>query len=294
MEARGHGTLGKGCRMEAMGKPDNRLTAKVRKLAKEHGLPQTAAKFSALGHEAVPILCSLVAEEAGRRRRMRWFFVMVMLAGIAAKAILHYTLPGEISELYEVMAIGVQTVGSLGLVLMFYGGRATKLLAALDDARMVGPLLDAILVHSRDGHLKSPVREALTRLLPRLKASDMAHGLPRHITALNKEIDFCRAWKWGAAEEVAYALIVLQALEQVGDESSVPVVEQVLQTTKNDAVRHAAEACLPFLRQRAATGKNTLLRAAPPASTDLLLPAQSVGPADPNVLLRSVSSGENR
>jgi len=201
-------------------------------------------------------------------------------------------LPGEIRALYEVVAIGVQSVGSLGLVLMLYGGETTKFMAVLDDVGMVGSLLDAVMAHDRDRHLKETIREALTRLLPRLKASDLAHLLPRHITALNQEIDFCRVRKWGSPEQVAYALLVFQALEQVGDETSIPIVEQVLATTSHAEVRRAAEACLPYLRQHAAAGKNSLLRAAAPASDDLLLPARSVESADPNVLLRSVSAGE--
>jgi len=82
-----------------------------------------------------------------------------------------------------------------------------------------------------------------------------------------------------------------QALEQVGDETSLPTVEKLFETTDNDRVLKAAEACLPFLQQRAVLGKHTLLRAASHNTADLLLPAHGAAEPAPDMLLRAVSEG---
>ena len=152
------------------------------------------------------------------------------------------------------------------------------------------PLLDALA--SRDARIVPSIRVSLTRLLPQLQSSDAYRLLPRHITALNKDLDICRSWEWEDAGNVEYALAVFQALEKIGDENSVQVLEQISLTTRNGKVRDAAVACLPFLRERAALGKNTLLRVARSDTLDLLLPAHSGATSEPKVLLRPHTSRE--
>jgi hypothetical protein len=281
--------------LKAADASDTSLTAKVKQLVHKDSDPtQAVAKFRALGDEAVPILCSLVQSEAKCKGRLFRLFLGLTMFSYIARLFLIWAVPRDTRQLYEVVAVGLFGVGSLGNALMvFYGGRAMKLLAGLDDVRSVGPLLDAIGAHSHDGQTRASIRESLTRLLPRLQASDASLLLPRHISALNREIDLCRTRKWGSGDELAYALVAFKALEQVGDETSVPVVEGVYETTKNVKIRQAAEDCLPYLRQHAAMGRNTLLRAADPAASDLLLPAVRGGTSDPTVLLRPLSSGDD-
>ncbi|MCW3054699.1 MAG: hypothetical protein JWN14_3869 [Chthonomonadales bacterium] len=281
--------------MKAIDEPTIDLTAKVKRLVRKRHDPQEAsAKIAALGDEAVSILCSLALVEAKRRNPLRWSLLFLSMLGPMANIILIEALPRATREPYQIMAWGLFFMGTFGnLFLLSFGGRATKLLAGLDTIRVVGPLLDAMTANDRDVTLKPTIRAALYRLLPRLQASDVSLLLPRHITALNREIDFCRVWKWGAPREVEYALVVFKALEQVGDETSVPVVEHVLQTTRNEQTREAAEACLTFLRTHAAMGKHSLLRAVNSDTSDLLLPAHGGANSEPSVLLRPYSAQDN-
>ena len=270
------------------------LTAKVKRIIRKiHDPLEASAKIAALGDEAVSMLCSLALVEAKRRNPLRWSCLFLTLLGPIANIILIKVLPRETREPYQVMAITLLLVGTFGsMLLSSLGGLATKLLAGLDAVCMIGPLLDALTAHDRDVILRSTIRAALYRLLPRLQASDATLLQPRHIAALNREIDFCRAWKWGSPSEVQYALVVFNAMEQVGDETSVPVVEQVFQTTRDGKTREAAEACLTFLRTRADLGKHSLLRAVTADASDLLLPAHGGANSEPKVLLRPHSVRE--
>ena len=267
------------------------LTAQVKRLVKSSRNQQdVGAALCALGSDAILLLCSTVQAEGKRRKRLRWFFTTLNLIGPLINLILISLIPREAREPYQMLVWGVAGVGALGNVwLVWRGGHATKMLAHLDDMRVIGPLLDALTANYTDVTLKATIRLSLLRLLPRLQASDAACLLPRHIAALNREIDFCRAWKWGMPAEVAYALVVFKALEQVGDETSVASVTKVFETTQNAQTREAALACLPFLQARAAMGKHTLLRAASQEAENLLLPAQATQIAEPGVLLRPAS-----
>lgn len=212
------------------------LTAEVKRLvAMSHTRPAAAAaELCALGDEAVSILRSL-AQAGGRlRNRLRWYSIGVMALGYTMNLVFILLLPKGTRELYQYCGMGMALMGSLGMLLaMLVGKRATKLLASLDEMRDIGPLLDALAAHRFNGVVIETIRESLVRLLPRLHASDATSLLPRHISALNSEVDFCRAWKWGSPNEVLNALVVLKALEEVGDETSISSVERVLQTTKN-------------------------------------------------------------
>ena len=133
--------------------------------------------------------------------------------------------------------------------------------------------------------------QSLSSLLPRLQASDAKNLLPRHISILNNELTHRRTLKWKPRVGTDHILTVLKALEQVGDETSLTAVEKLVHITKSEKVREAAEACLPFLQQRAVLGKHTLLRAASHNTADLLLPAHGAAEPKSDTLLRAVSEG---
>jgi len=99
-------------------------------------------------------------------------------------------------------------------------------------------------------------------------------------------------------KDVDLTLSVLKALEQIGDESLIPVVEKLAKerpaTREAEEIQEAARACLPFLRLHAEDARQakTLLRAADPSAShdagDLLLPVtetESILP--PEQLLRA-------
>jgi hypothetical protein len=86
-------------------------------------------------------------------------------------------------------------------------------------------------------------------------------------------------------------IAALRALEQVGDETALPVVEKLAKSAGDTQVRFAAQECLPFLQQRAdqVRVEQTLLRASGPGSSaDVLLrPASNGAEAAPQQLLRA-------
>ena len=92
-----------------------------------------------------------------------------------------------------------------------------------------------------------------------------------------------------------FQLVILRALEQVGDAQAIPVVERISQRTPRwsgqEQVQAAAVECLPFLLQRADEEKarNTLLRSAcafAGETSELLHPAEGGEGNDPRQLLR--------
>ena len=262
------------------------LTKKVRQLIKASGKRQTAgAELVALGDEAMTILCSLAAAEGVRARRLRWAaYYSVLLT-----CLLRIMVPAGRPFVLLMIVSGVGAIISMFLTPLRW--RATRLLSDLDDVSLIGSLLDAITVDFRDSTLRESLHQSLTRLLPCLQASDAARLLPRHITTLNNEVKHSFISRWESGVKVDYLLVVLKALEQVGDETSLPTVEKLFETTDNDRVLKAAEACLPFLQQRAVLGKHTLLRAASHNTADLLLPAHGAAEPAPDMLLRAVSEG---
>jgi len=262
------------------------LTKKVRQLIKASGKRQTAgAELVALGDEAMTILCSLAAAEGVRARRLRW----AAYYSVLLNCLLRIMVPAGRPFVLLMIVSGVGAIISMFLTPLRW--RATRLLSDLDDVSLIGSLLDAITVDFRDSTLRESLHQSLTRLLPCLQASDAARLLPRHITTLNNEVKHSFISRWESGVKVDYLLVVLKALEQVGDETSLPTVEKLFETTDNDRVLKAAEACLPFLQQRAVLGKHTLLRAASHNTADLLLPAHGAAEPAPDMLLRAVSEG---
>jgi hypothetical protein len=89
-----------------------------------------------------------------------------------------------------------------------------------------------------------------------------------------------------------FTLATLKALEQIGDESAIPHVERLADTSTYQHIRAAARECLPYLyaRQENAHQSLSLLRAsgAPgAASEELLRAASGTTPSDPAQLLRA-------
>lgn len=169
-------------------------------------------------------------------------------------------------------------------------GEAAQGVIRFEDIRAVGPLAETLELPDRD--VSGQAASALIPLLPRLHATDA--GL------LNAEQRAClhRAFHRKNRE---LSLSILKAFEQVGDSTDLPFVEQLAEgkgrAARDKRIRTAAIACLPFIRERVAKERDrkTLLRPARapdnPAET-LLRPAQSVGEADPNVLLRPAAPEE--
>jgi hypothetical protein len=140
----------------------------------------------------------------------------------------------------------------------------TEALAAADDVRMVGPLIDRLRTGRRRPRTRRIVRQALLRLLPRLRASDAAHLTAEQHSRLSRTL--ARLGMLGRDTELQLA--ILGALQQIGGLQALPVVEHLAhkrsRSPKRRRVREAALACLPYLQQRARQeqARDTLLRAA--------------------------------
>jgi hypothetical protein len=172
------------------------------------------------------------------------------------------------------------------------------------DVRSIGPLVDAL--HLDDGMTREVAIEALTGLLPRLKASDAAllNDAQRaklcQILSLPVENpfykDFRDLFRPANNRAVAFRVAILRAFEQVGDSKALAVVERLAKreakTEGEKRIQEAAEACLPALQYRAEQERSsqTLLRAAMPssaASETLLRAAAGTQDTAPEQLLRA-------
>jgi hypothetical protein len=262
---------------------------------------QTAEEtLQQMGEEGVEQLLEVVRKEAENRRkqkRMQRIIQGTILSVIALLFVL-YTL----RALFSIKEWDFGDLSFLFVFISLFGGaaaasqlqkNATSLLAKYDDLRAVGPLADALDIE--DGDIRAVCREALTRLLPRLQASDAALLSPEQRENLNLTLK-----KADLKQDAELILAILQAWQQVGDEKAVPYVERLTQL-KNDSeagtrIREAAQACLPYLQERLEKARlaGMLLRpaAAPDNPAEMLLrPAPGAAPADPAHLLRPATQG---
>ncbi|HLK61098.1 MAG TPA: hypothetical protein VKU00_31335 [Chthonomonadaceae bacterium] len=150
----------------------------------------------------------------------------------------------------------------------------TNALIHTDDLRVIGPLLEAADSSEVSGAMAAMV---LTRLLPRLQASDAGllddNARNRLNSALLKQ-----------SRNADFVLAALKALQQVGDARALPVVQKLANRTDRSAaaqsIRAAAQECLPFLE----------LRAAQEQASQTLLRASGVNATPPDTLLRPVQN----
>ena len=168
--------------------------------------------------------------------------------------------------------------------------RDVRALARTEDIGKVGALAD--ILEWPDPHLCHIAADALARLLPRLKASDA------HLLNARQRISIYRMLDTAHAKTYTQFLeSVLLALQQIGDLEAIPYVERLASTPltnsmREDRVKKAAQACLPFLKTVAAQNQahQTLLRASAlddHDSEDLLRPTPNEAPLNQTQLLRS-------
>lgn len=167
---------------------------------------------------------------------------------------------------------------------------AIRVLAALDDVRTVGPLLEAL--EWRDLATFTGVRalatQALYRLLPRLQ--------PEHADLLDNRQLAClyRLLRHHPSDDQTELIVaLLGAVAQIGDARAVAQLERMTRDNggppPRQRVRLTAQETLTQLRQRLDRAPGSLLRAASDvASPNLLLrPATGAAVTDPQQLLRA-------
>jgi hypothetical protein len=166
-------------------------------------------------------------------------------------------------------------------------------LAQYEDVRGVGPLAEVL--EWPDAEMRDVAAEALTSLLPRLRASDAS------LLNAGQRASLYRILTPGhARSHLDLQLAILQALQQVGDDAAVRPVERLANmfavTQRQRYLKEAAEECLLFLRERVdlTRASQTLLRASSQADTspDLLLRAANSGPDIPQEQLLRASTSE--
>ena len=150
----------------------------------------------------------------------------------------------------------------------------TNALIHSNDLRLIGPLLETAASSEISGATAALV---LTRLLPRLQASDAEMLDEKARECLNSALlKHC-----GNAE---FVLSALKALQQIGDARALPVVLKLAHRADRSAagqsIREAAQECLPFLEVRAAQQQ----------ASQTLLRASDVSAMPPDILLRPVQN----
>ena len=139
-----------------------------------------------------------------------------------------------------------------------------------DDVRSIGPLLEALWLG--DKMLRLQAEQALIRLLPRVRSSDAYRFNPERRKCLNHALN---------AKNSYLVLAAIQAVEQVGDASAIPILYKMSDKPAPFAmkkrIREAARKCLHVVEERrSANISSMLLRPAkePMHSEQLLLASQ--------------------
>jgi hypothetical protein len=155
------------------------------------------------------------------------------------------------------------------------------------DARAAGWLIHELRFGNK--HTRPETREALTRVLPRLKASDRRRLDSNHLNYLHYLLGTT-----SPIRDAEFLLALLKALEQVGDSRFLGPVRHLAArrawSPNQRRVQSAARSCLVFLEQKAEQERirQTLLRPtsaeALPAET-LLRPVEGAADFNPSELL---------
>lgn len=241
-----------------------------------------------LGPEAVDALLGVLRVEARKKQvRMR-----VLGAAVCAYVVIMIVLAatGHASQLgsFGGMFGGISALAAASQVQK----NAARQLARHHDPRIAGPLLEAL--EYQDKGVRADAAGRLTQLLPTLRAThtDLLTDAQRLILAKSLRMGELRT-------NTGYQLAALKALQQVGDEKSIPIVERFYASDGSgpaaQAVRDEARVTLGFLRERAERERiaHTLLRPSmdPASPAEMLLrPAAGAGDTDPDVLLRPVDA----
>jgi hypothetical protein len=170
--------------------------------------------------------------------------------------------------------------------------RIAHKLSKLDDVRCIGRLAE--MLDWPDASTRHLAISALTRLLPRVKASDNVLHTPGQRANLHRMLALTNA-----RNHAEFMESILKALQQIGDASAVPYVEQLAKAQPTSArqrrVCDAARDCLEYvkLRSELTRSSQTLLRASAVSTAggaDLLVrPSNAAGLTDQEQLLRAGS-----
>lgn len=245
---------------------------KVRQRKRQFWLTFFAAHFLYIfiGFFAIGLLRSLL--ELSNHLSAEW---IIHLNQATLFLMLGAWLGGNILLLYQFVRKPVATVDELSV----HG-----------DINLIGPLID--IARTASFQDRRVAYQTLTALLPRLKASDADLLYPKQYQFLVNTLKLNNL----RPVSVEFKVAVIQALEQIGDEKALPVVEKLAnmrpKNAEQERLRDAARECLPALLQRVDSAKpgHNLLRAAglnDAVGEVLLRPATDTLEVAPQQLLRA-------
>lgn len=224
-----------------------------------------------LVYNSLDELLALLAEERQKTLRNRRNAKVVL--GIYLSIVILVLVVGIATNFHGFGGLGGMFGGFTGMIASMYAATNTQkkgvqALATYDDLRAVPRLIE--MLEYTDNDLKIDTVMLLEKLLPKLKASDAPLLTPEHHAILNRLL--AGKLRLKPHDAALLASRVLSALEQVGDVSSLPFVEQVAEgkgvandfmAAERDRIQQAARECLPALRLRVEHLRQTqtLLRA---------------------------------
>ena len=193
------------------------------------------------------MMTALLKQTQAARRHYQLNWLSAILGGILLLWLIIFTrgsifnfwwaFPGTAWAIDKTARKRRETAGALGLA---------------GDPRAVGVL--AVVVRDGDRTVRRAANGALLALLPRVRADHAAFITADQMNAL---------LELGFRSQPGMQISVLKALEQVGDQRAIPMVENLVLSPHHD-VRAQARQCLPFLIERARRSEQraTLLRGA--------------------------------
>jgi hypothetical protein len=166
--------------------------------------------------------------------------------------------------------------------------RALGLLARSNDLRVAGPLIEALA--SRDRDVRRMAGDRLTRVLPRMR-----HASPSQLDLSPDQLRLLHRELAGSARGASHTLIlaILKALERVGSESTLPVLQRLelaCAGRSEKRIATAAARCRSRLEARIESERSTrtLLRPLEASERVLLVRPTDASAARPDQLLRTV------
>ena len=226
-----------------------------------------AKKDEPLAYSSLDELLALLAEERKKtlkRRRIAKIFLSLYLSLFVVMLI------GAVLRQFHGIGGIFNGFGSFtGMIAGMYAATNTQkkgvqALAEFDDLRAAPRLIE--MLEYNDNSLKADAATLLEKLLPKLQASDAPMLTPEHHAILNRVL-MGKVIAFAPNPTIRLLTAILTALQQVGTESSLPVVIELAEgkgrAKQFSQVGEAARECLPFLQQRAENQRQTqtLLRA---------------------------------